>query len=181
MVSAQSSQKKWNFDGDADGKPPAGFAFARTGQGTDGQWVVKKDESAPSKPNVLAQTSQDKTDYRFPLAIAESTSYKDLTLSVKFKAISGAVDQGAGLLFRLRDKDNYYIVRANALEDNFRLYHVVNGRRIQFAGANFKVSSQAWHEIKVEARGEEFRLPDDGRRRSLLALGTYVRRPDLCD
>ena len=75
MVSAQSSQKKWNFDGDADGKPPAGFAFARTGQGSDGQWVVKKDESARSKPNVLAQTSQDKTDYRFPLAIAEGTSY----------------------------------------------------------------------------------------------------------
>src|SRR2546427_11935388 len=93
MVAAQSGQKKWNFDGDADGKPPAGFAFARTGQGTDGQWVVKKDESAPSKPNVLAQTSQDKTDYRFPLAIAESTSYKDLALSVKFKTISGSVDQ----------------------------------------------------------------------------------------
>lgn len=162
MVAAQSGEKKWNFDGDGEGKPPAGFNFARTGQGSDGQWVVKKDESAPSKPNMLAQTSQDKTDYRFPLAIAEGTSYKDLALSVKFKTISGSVDQGAGLVFRLQDKDNYYVVRANALEDNFRLYHVVNGRRIQFAGSNFKVTPGVWHEIRVEARGNEFRCYYDG-------------------
>ncbi len=155
-VAPQSGKKKWNFDSDAEGKPPAGFTFARTGQGSDGQWMVKKDASAPSKPNVLAQTSEDKTDYRFPLAIAEGTSYQDLVLSVKFKAISGSVDQGAGLVFRLRDRDNYYVVRANALEDNFRLYHVVNGRRVQFAGANFKVTPQTWHEIKAEARGDQF-------------------------
>src|SRR5216684_2884125 len=173
MVAAQSGQKKWNFDTDADGEPPAGFSFARTGQGGDGQWVVKKDESAPSKPNVLAQTSQDKTDYRFPLAIAEGTSYEDVALSVKFKAISGSVDQGAGLLFRLRDKDNYYVVRANAFENNFRLYHVVNGRRIQFAGANFKVSSQVWHEIKVEARGEEFKCYYDGQLKITAKDGTF--------
>ncbi len=162
MAAAQSGQKKWNFDSEGEGKPPAGFSFARTGQGSEGQWVVKKDESAPSKPNVLAQTSEDKTDYRFPLAIAESTSYKDLALSVKFKTISGSVDQGAGLVFRLQDKDNYYIVRANALEDNFRLYHVVNGRRVQFAGANLKVTPHTWHEIRVEARGDQFKCYYDG-------------------
>jgi len=116
-----------------------------------------KDDSAPSPPNVLAQTSTDTTDYRFPLAIVEDTNYKDLVLSVKFKTISGKVDQGAGLVFRLKDKDNYYIVRANALEDNFRLYHVIKGRRVQFAGANCKVTPNSWHEIKVEARGNEFK------------------------
>jgi hypothetical protein len=161
-VTAQANGRTWNFDQDAAGKPPAGFAFALTGQGSVGEWGVTKEPTAPSQPNVLAQTSQDKTDYRFPLAIAEDTNYKDLSLSVKFKAISGKVDQGAGLVFRLKDKDNYYIVRANALEDNFRLYHVVKGRRVQFAGANFKVSSQQWHEIKVEARGDEFKCYYDG-------------------
>ena len=159
---AQTGDRVWNFDGDAAGKPPEGFTSVLTGRGTIGQWVVMKEATAPSQPNVLAQTSQDKTDYRFPIAIAEGTSYKDLALSVRFKAISGKVDQGAGLVFRLKDKDNYYIVRANALEDNFRLYHVVNGRRIQFAGANFKVTSQEWHEIKVEARGDEFKCSYDG-------------------
>ncbi len=161
-VTAQTNGRTWNFDQDAAGKPATGFTFALTGQGTVGQWVVTKEPTAPSQPNVLAQTSQDNTDYRFPLAIAEDTSYKDLSLSVKFKAIAGKVDQGAGLVFRLKDKDNYYVVRANALEDNFRLYHVVRGRRIQFAGADFKVSSQQWHEIKVEARGDEFKCYYDG-------------------
>lgn len=165
VVSAQSGERKWNFDNDVEGKPPAGFSFARTGQGSDGQWTVKKDESAPSKPNVLAQTSQDKTDYRFPLAIAEGTNYKDVALTVKFKTISGEVDQGAGLVFRFQDKDNYYIVRANALEDNFRIYHVVKGRRVQFAGANFKVTPHEWHTIRVEARGNEFRCFYDGQLR----------------
>ncbi|HEY2930957.1 MAG TPA: hypothetical protein VGK99_04360 [Acidobacteriota bacterium] len=157
LITGQSGEKKWNFDGDVEGKPPLGFSFARTGQGSDGQWMVKKDDSAPSKPMVLAQTSQDKTDYRFPLAIAEGASYKDLALGVKFKTISGSVDQGAGLVFRLRDKDNYYVVRANALEDNFRLYHVVNGKRVQFAGVNFKVTPQVWHQIRVEVLGSGFR------------------------
>ncbi len=173
MGRAQSGQRIWNFDKDTPGKPPEGFTSALTGQGTVGQWVVTQEATAPSAPNVLAQTSPDKTDYRFPLAIAEGTSYKDLALSVKFKAISGTVDQGAGLLFRLKDKDNYYVVRANALENNFRLYHVVNGRRIQFAGANFKVSSQAWHEIKVEARGEEFKCYYDGQLKFTAKDGTF--------
>ncbi|MGH9713055.1 MAG: family 16 glycoside hydrolase [Candidatus Acidiferrales bacterium] len=161
-VGAQTRDRVWNFDHDAAGKPPEGFTSALTGQGTIGQWTVAKDATAPSQPDVLAQTSQDKTDYRFALAIAEGTNYKDLALSVRFKAISGKVDQGAGLVFRLRDKDNYYVVRANALENNYRLYHVVNGRRVQFAGANFKVTSQEWHEIKVEARGGEFKCYYDG-------------------
>ncbi len=159
---AQSGNRSWNFDQDVLGKLPANFTSALTGQGTIGHWEVMKDDSAPSPPNVLAQTSADTTDYRFPLAIAEGTSYKDLALSVKFKTISGRVDQGAGLVFRLRDRDNYYVARANALEDNFRLYHVIKGRRVQFAGANFKVASNAWHEIRLEARGNEFKCFYDG-------------------
>jgi hypothetical protein len=159
---AQSGNRVWNFDSDEAGKPPKGFTLALTGQGSMGQWVVMKDATAASQPNVLAQTSQDNTDYRFPMAIADGSSYKDLALSVRFKAISGKVDQGAGLVWRLKDKDNYYVVRANALEGNFRLYHVLNGRRVQFAGANFKVTSREWHEIKVEARGDEFKCSYDG-------------------
>ncbi len=173
-LSAQSGQQSWNFDHDTPGKPPTGFAFALTGRGTPGEWVVVTDPSAPSPPNVLAQTSQDKTDYRFPLAIADGTSYKDLALSVRFKTVSGTVDQGAGLVFRLKDKDNYYVVRANALEDNFRLYHVVNGRRVQFAGANLKVTSGVWHEIKVEARQNEFKCYYDGQLRITAKDNTFT-------
>ncbi len=172
-ASGQASERIWDFDHDAPGGNPTGFTSALTGHGTPGRWEVRSDPAAPSAPNVLAQTSQDKTDYRFPLAIVEGTSYKDLLFSVKFKAISGAVDQGAGLTFRLKDKDNYYVLRANALEDNFRLYHVLNGRRVQFAGDDFKVASQVWHEIRVEARGAEFKCYYDGQLRFTAKDATF--------
>ena len=172
-TSAQTGKRAWSFDQDPVGKMPPGFTSALTGRGTIGQWSVMKDDSAPSQPNVLAQTSTDSTDYRFPLAVADGTSYKDLALSVKFKTISGKVDQGAGLVFRLKDKDNYYITRANALEDNFRLYHVIKGRRVQFAGANLKVTPNAWHEIKVEARGNEFKCFYDGQLKFTAKDGTF--------
>jgi hypothetical protein len=143
----------YNFDADAVGQMPAKFHAALTGQGAKPEWAVKVDATAPSQPNVLAQLSRDKTDYRFPLAILDEGSFKDVELSVKFKAVSGEVDRAAGLVFRLRDANNYYIVRANALEGNYRLYHVVAGKRQQFAGANLKVASDEWHELRVECLG----------------------------
>lgn len=152
----------YSFDSDKMGEIPAGFHGARTGQGAEGTWVVMADPTAPSKPNVVAQTSRDRTDYRFPLLIADHGSFKDLEISVKFKAVEGEVDRAGGLVFRLKDANNDYIVRANALEDNYRLYHVVNGRRIQFAGSNFKVTSAEWHELRVEAVGNKFICYYDG-------------------
>jgi hypothetical protein len=152
----------YNFDNDTVGTTPAKFHGARTGQGTEGKWVVMADPTAPSKPNVAAQTSTDTTDYRFPLLIADEGSFKDLGLSVKFKAVSGEVDRAGGLVFRLKDANNYYIVRANALEDNYRLYHVVAGNRRQFAGANFKVTAGEWHELRVECVGNKIICYYDG-------------------
>lgn len=143
----------YNFDRDIAGQMPAKFRGDLTGQGPTGEWVVKAEPTAPSKPNVLAQVSTDNTDYRFPLAILDEGSFRDLDLSVKFKAVSGKVDKAGGLLFRLKDANNYYLVRANALEDNYRLYRVVKGSRQQFAGANFKVTPGEWHQIRVECVG----------------------------
>jgi len=161
-VEAAGQQLAYNFDSDLAGQLPNKFHSARTGQGSESKWATMADPTAPSKPNVVAQTSTDKTDYRFPLLIADEGSFRDLDISVKFKAVSGSVDQAGGLVFRLKDANNYYIVRANALEDNYRLYHVVNGSRVQFAGANFKVSSGAWHELRVEAVGNKFTCYFDG-------------------
>ena len=152
----------YNFDSDTVGAMPAKFHRARTGQGAESKWEVVVDSTAPSKPNVVAQTSTDKTDYRFPLLIADEGSFKDLELSVRFKAVSGKVDRAAGLVFRLKDANNYYIARANALEDNYRLYHVVNGSRRQFAGANLKVTSGEWNELRVECVGNKIICYYDG-------------------
>jgi hypothetical protein len=152
----------YNFDSDSVARMPAKFHDALTGRGERGQWTVKTDPSAPSQPNVLAQLSTDKTDYRFPLAIADDGSFQDLDLSVRFKAVSGEVDRAAGLAFRLKDANNYYVVRANALESNYRLYHVVNGRRGQVAGANFEVASGEWHELRVECVANKITCYYDG-------------------
>ena len=152
----------YNFDSDKAGEIPSGFHGERTGQGAEGQWAVTADSTAPSKPNVVAQTSRDRTDYRFPLLLAEQGTFKDLEISVKFKAVEGDVDRAGGLVFRLKDVNNYYLVRANALEDNYRLYRVVDGKRRQFAGANFKVTSGEWHELRVECVGKKIICYYDG-------------------
>ena len=88
---------------------------------------------------------------------------KDVEVSVQFKPVSGKVDQAGGLIIRAKDKDNYYITRANALEDNVRLYHVVHGKRAQFAGVNHKVSSGEWHTLKLVANGSHFEVFFDGK------------------
>ena len=152
----------YNFDTDAPGQIPSGFHSAKTGAGTPEKWTATADTTAPSKPNVVTQTSTDQTDYRFPLLISDEGSFQDLDLRVKFKAVSGNIDRAGGLVFRLKDPNNYYIVRANALENNYRLYHVVNGRRSQFAGANLKVTSGEWHELRVEAVGNKITCYYDG-------------------
>lgn len=164
-VQAAGKEFVYSFDSDTAGKLPAKFQEALTGQGAKAQWVVKSDPTAPSQPNVLAQLSTDKTDYRFPLAIADEGSFKDLDISVKFKAIAGEVDRAAGLVWRLKDANNYYVVRANALENNYRLYHVANGRRVQFAGANVKVASGEWHELRVECMGNKITCYYDGEKK----------------
>ena len=159
----KSSSKTWNFDSDSAGKPPAGFSFGRTGKGAEGQWVVRAESDAPTKPNLLAQVSTDDTDYRFPVAFT-GPEMKDLRLSVKCKPVSGKVDQGCGLVFRLKDADNYYVVRANALEDNVRLYHVVKGNRRQFAGWNGKVASGVWHDLAVEVKAYHLQVFFDNKK-----------------
>lgn len=154
----------WSFDADKPDAPPAGFSFGRTGSGKVGTWVVKADPDAPSKPHVLAQIDADGTDDRFPVAVANEPSLRDVRLSVKCNPVSGRVDQACGLVFRYRDENNYYLVRANALENNVRLYYVKDGNRKQLEGWNGPVTSKAWHDLRVEARGDRFEVHWDGKK-----------------
>jgi hypothetical protein len=147
-----------DFESFEVGKLPDGFSTALTGGGGPVSWMVKEESSAPSGGKVLAQTSTDQTDYRFPLCVYDPVTAKDVEVSVKFKAVAGKVDRAAGLVVRFQDKDNYYIVRANALEDNVRLYKVVGGSRKQFAGTKAKVSSGEWHALKLEVKGKHFEV-----------------------
>lgn len=163
--SALAESKTWNFDKDKAQALPAGWLSEHTGQGAKGNWQVLADPSAHSKPNVLAQSSADPTGYRFPLAIVDASNFKDLDMSVRFKTISGKEDQGAGLVWRYRDANNYYIVRGNALEDNVVLYKVENGKRISLApkgtpaktyGIKHKVPGNTWNKLSVKVSGNLF-------------------------
>lgn len=159
------------FDDAELGRAPSEFESALTGGGGPVAWVVSSDPTAPSGERVLMQTSADTTSSRFPLCIYEPISASDVTLSVKFKALDGRVDQAAGLVWRHRDAANYYVVRANALEDNVVLYKVVGGKRSDlkpvgsglFAyGKDAEVERGRWHTLKLEAIGDRFAVFLDG-------------------
>ena len=167
IASAAFAQEKqmtrFDFESDVAGQAPKGFELALTGKGKPGKWVVQAVDDAPSGKNVLAQTDGDTTDYRFPIAYT-GPELKDLRLSVKCKPVAGKGDQGCGIIWRLKDKDNYYITRANALEDNVHLYHVINGRRVRFEGWNGKVASGVWHELAMEMVGDHVEVFFDGKK-----------------
>jgi hypothetical protein len=138
------------------------FTIGRTGQGAPAQWAIVADPTAIGG-RAIAQTSPDKTDYRFPLAIYQPYSGKNLEASVRFKPVSGSVDQAGGIAARLQTPDDYYVVRANALEDNVRFYRVVKGKREQLAGTNTKVATNAWHTLTLKAEGDRFTVSYDGK------------------
>ena len=141
--------------------PPEFLTAWRTGPGAPGDWRVVEDTTA-SQGKAIAQVGKDPTDGRYPLAVYRPFAAQDVEASVRFKAISGRVDQAGGLAVRLQDADNYYIARANALEDNVRLYRVVDGVRKQLAGASLKVSSGRWHTLALRAEGDRLSVSFDG-------------------
>jgi hypothetical protein len=148
-----------NFDSAEAGKLPAGWTGAKTGKG-EPKWAVVADDSAPSKPNVLKQSGEA----TYPVCIKEHTSVKDGYVEVKFKPVSGKEDQAGGVIWRCQDADNYYIARANALEDNVTIYHTIKGRRVSFKNVNEKVASGVWHTLRVDFDGNKFAVTFDGKK-----------------
>ena len=162
FASAETGDAMIAIDRMTLGAPPTGFTFARTGQGGDGKWTVIADKTAAAG-RAIEQTSTDRTDYRFPLAVHESFSGANVSVEIRFKAVAGKVDQAGGVAVRLQDADNYYVARANALEDNVRFYRVVAGRREQLDGANLRVTPGEWHTLGLRAEGERFSVSYDGK------------------
>src|SRR6266540_2315130 len=131
MATILAAAETVNFDDMRAGAPPRGWTPMQTGSGT-AKWAVEKDDSAPSKPNVLKQSGQA----TFPVCFKNNTNIKDGFVEVKFKPIAGKEDQAGGVIWRLQDGNNYYIARANALEDNVTIYHTINGKRVAFKNIN---------------------------------------------
>ncbi|MDB6066037.1 MAG: hypothetical protein JWR26_2245 [Pedosphaera sp.] len=146
-----------NFDDAKIGELPPGWLGGVTGKGTP-KWSVEADASAPSKPNVLKQSGEG----TYPWCVKKDVSLKDGFVEVKFKPISGKEDQAGGLVWRWQDGDNYYIARANALEDNVTIYHTIKGKRTEKKRTEMKVASNQWHTLRVDFSGGHFIVSLDG-------------------
>jgi hypothetical protein len=147
-----------NFDAAEPGKFPTGWQGGATGTGKP-KWSVETDAAAPSKPNVLKQSGEG----TYPWCVKKDVSLKDGFVEVKFKPISGNEDQAGGVIWRWKDGDNYYVARANALEDNVRIYRTVKGKRIQFKDVDMKVAGNEWHTLRVDFFGNHFKVSFDGK------------------
>ncbi|MBM4054211.1 MAG: DUF1080 domain-containing protein [Planctomycetes bacterium] len=150
-------RKEYYFDTDELFNMPAGFINAVAGAGKEGQWKVLKVQHSPSADNVVVQSKSDKTAQRFPLLIVDGADYEDAMAYVKFRAEGGEIDRAAGIVFRYKDNQNYYVLRANALENNVHLYKVVNGQQTMIGERNIKVSSNEWYLLKVIYDGKKIR------------------------
>jgi hypothetical protein len=147
-----------SFDSATPGSLPAGWAAGVTGRGAP-HWAVTADPTAPSKLNVLKQSGSG--DY--PWCVMPKTRLADGFVQTKFKALSGAEDQAGGLIWRWQDGDNYYVARANALENNVSLYYTKGGRRTSIAYQSAPLALNVWHTLRVAFSKDEFKVFLDGR------------------
>jgi hypothetical protein len=170
-----------NFDNAPVGQVPMGWTATKTGSG-NAKWTVEKDDTAPSRPNVLKQSGVA----TYPICFKDDTNLKDGFVEVKFKSISGKEDQAGGVVWRLKDANNYYVARANALEDNVAIYDTVNGRRTERKRANVTAAPNQWHALRVEFQGNHFIVTFDGKKaidwdddkfRDAGKVGVWTRSP----
>ncbi len=164
VASGATAPLRFGFDDDPVGTIPGGFTPAHSRHGAEGRWEVVTAPDAPSGSRAVAQIDRDPTSYRFPLLVLDSVTARDVELSVAGKPISGAKDQAIGLVWRYQDPANYYVVRANALEDNVVLYKVERGERSDLPlvgkgrtyGVDVEVPEASWSTLGIRARGNQF-------------------------
>lgn len=147
------------FDKAQPGSPPSDWTCGVTGRGAP-KWLIEADASAPSKPNVLKQSGSG----AFPWCVKKDVAIADGFVEVKFKPVAGKEDQAGGVVWRAKDADNYYIVRANALEDNVTIYHTIKSKRVSFKSVNTKVAPATWHTMRVDFVGNKFTVTFDGKK-----------------
>jgi hypothetical protein len=150
------------FENSEPGKFPAGFVVGQTGPGAPGRWELVVDPTAPSGMLVVGQIDSEKAGDRSSLLMLDTVKAKNLSLSVRFKAVAGETGRTAGLIARHRDDNNYYLLSADALAANVRLYHILDGVRAEIGSAPAKVTAEEWHSLGLVAVGKEFRVDFDG-------------------
>ena len=158
IASELSMAETFDFDGDKAGTLPGGWEAGLTGSGKP-RWMVEADATAPSPPNVLKQSGFG----TFPWCVRTGSSLTDGFVEVKFTPMSGREDQAGGVVWRWKDGDNYYVARANALENNASLYYTEGGRRHTIKYVNAPVAGNVWHTLRAEFVGTRIRIVFDGK------------------
>jgi len=165
--------RRWGFDRAATGRMPPGWLIRQNNPTKQlAKWSVQPDVHAPSRPNVLTVRTGN-GNATFNLALAENTSWRDLDLSVKLRADTGTLDQGGGLVWRCRDENNYYICRINPLENNYRLYKVVDGKRQMLASVDFPTPAGRWFTLRATMKDDAIACYCDGRKWLEVKDGTF--------
>ena len=171
---AGAAEKVFDFSEMPADKPLAGFRSLLAGQGAPGDWKIVMDEVPPllapltdkapmvTRRAVLGQLKQDATDERFPMLVFDEESFSDFTLTTRFKMVRGETEQMAGIVFRVQDAKNFYVIRASALGNNVRFYKMVNGVRSDPIGPEQPVAKGVWHELKIECKGNQISSWFDG-------------------
>jgi hypothetical protein len=170
-ASAEDSIRLWNFDGDLPGALPKGFVVGTLVDGRPaGDWKILKTDRAKSAPQVLAQLMGKGFEHAYKVVLIDGTASSDLDLQVSFLPISGKADMGGGLIWRAADDRNYYLTRANPLEQNIRIYRVVKGIRHLLQNFDQTIHLNQWHTLHVIDRGCQIQV-------------LYDEKPvfDLCD
>jgi hypothetical protein len=147
------------------GKLPAGWEADHAGAGTGSVWEVVEDDTAPSKAGyVLAQTAASPKAF-MSLCIAKDTHYQDVEVTVRFKAVGGTNNRGGGVVWRYQNHDNYYLARMNMREDNFRVYKVVSGRRIELGNKeDLDIAADGWHTLRIVMRRDHIECYLNGKK-----------------
>ena len=168
-VSVSGAELHFNFSEATEGALPTNFHAALFGSGQPGTWKIVTTEAptaftpltgggAVNRSKVLAQTSEDMTDERYPMCLYDGEIFRDFTFSAKFKIASGITEQMAGIVFRFLNSSNFYVARVSAAGHNIRFYKVVNGIRSEPIGPMLKTSTGEWHQLAVHCEGNQIKI-----------------------
>jgi len=168
--------RTWDFDRTQVGRLPEGWKVEATGQEkATAQWQVVRDEDAPLGPGVLELTATNHTERGvFNLCWTDEISFQEGEIAVFLRARSGKIDQGGGPIWRVQDRNNYYIARYNPLEQNISAYYVKDGKRVMLAYTGKLDVADGWHLLKISHRGDRLRVFLDGDLKLMVNAGSYI-------
>lgn len=171
---SEAGAARWRFDKDQVNRIPNGWSIRQTNPTESlATWKIVAEESAPSRPSVMALTASNNYNGTYNLAVVEGSSFQDLDLTIQVKAVKGEEDQGGGPIWRCKDRDNYYICRFNPLESNYRVYKVVNGRRRQLDSTMIESQAGRWYTLRVTMLGDQITCYMDGKKMLEATDGTF--------